>query len=349
MKNYRGLLFLVLSAFFADAVFSANGAQFLNEGFGAKAKGLGGAYGVIVNDPSSLFWNPAGLANIDGEIKRYRKINIQDEAEKAFEDGEFEDFINEGAAPPEKKAESAPPVDTERTFEMNVYGSFGELSLDRQIAFVGTGFTFLGGSLGAGALGTLVDGISGYDETGGSTGSKEYSAFAGYLGYAMGKGSGKYGLSLMGFQENLGGNSLYGGGVNAGIQYGILPILAVGMDIQNLVGIMQKNVSQSGEYQRLDSILHFNMALSTPPPNSNIKLLLGFTSNIDEPETEAFMPNIGVAYGISKYAYIMMGLDNGYPSGGLGISMKHFNLAYSINRDKLGEGFQHYAEFNFIF
>lgn len=352
MRNFYHIIqrvILIASFIGATSVFAANGAQFLSTGFGAKANGLGNSYGVIVNDPSALYWNPAGLAAIDGEIKRVRKVNIQEEAERAFEEGEFEDFVNESG-------QSGMPDDSEdkqnnddRTFEMQLYGSYGQLSLDRQIAFTGTAFTLFGGTLGAGALGTMVDGIDGYSETGVSTGSVEYSAFAGYLGYAFAKGSGKYGFSVMGFQENIASTSLYGGGLNAGVQYGILPILSIGMNFQNLIGVMQKSVSSNDEYSKLDTIMDFSMAVSTPPPNSNIKLLLGFSSNLDEPETEAFMPNIGIAYGLNKYAYVMVGLDNGYPSGGIGFSFKYFQMAYSINRDKLGEGFQHFAEFNFIF
>lgn len=352
MKKMKNILiyFIGLSVFILNNVlFAANGAQFLSTGFGAKAKGLGNAYGAIVNDPSALYWNPAGLASIDGEIKRVRKINIQEEAERAFEEGEFDDFVNENRNSNSKESTPKPPKNDERTFELQLYGSYSQLTFDRQVAFTGTGFTFLSGTLGAGVFGTLVDGIEGYDEYGTSTGSLDYSAYAGYLGYAFAKGSGKYGFSLMGFQENIGDSSLYGSGLNAGIQYGILPILSMGLSFQNLIGVMQKSVSSSNDYAKLDTILDFNIAVTTPPPNANIKLLLGFKSNLDEPETEAFMPNIGIAYGLNKYAYIMLGLSNGYPAGGFGFSLKHIQIAYSINRDKLGEGFQHFAEFNFIF
>jgi hypothetical protein len=40
------------------------GAQFLKIGAGARAMGMGGAFGSVSGDASSLFWNPAGIGNI---------------------------------------------------------------------------------------------------------------------------------------------------------------------------------------------------------------------------------------------------------------------------------------------
>ncbi|MDT3740249.1 MAG: PorV/PorQ family protein [Candidatus Kapabacteria bacterium] len=42
----------------------AAGGQFLKIGVGARANGMGGAFGAVSNDLSSIFWNPAGLAEI---------------------------------------------------------------------------------------------------------------------------------------------------------------------------------------------------------------------------------------------------------------------------------------------
>ncbi|MBX3043649.1 MAG: PorV/PorQ family protein [Candidatus Kapabacteria bacterium] len=42
----------------------AAGGQFLKIPVGARATGMGGAYGAVANDLSSIFWNPAGLAEV---------------------------------------------------------------------------------------------------------------------------------------------------------------------------------------------------------------------------------------------------------------------------------------------
>ncbi|MGA2296089.1 MAG: PorV/PorQ family protein [FCB group bacterium] len=42
----------------------AAGVQFLKIGVGARGNGMAGAYGAITNDLSSIYWNPAGLADV---------------------------------------------------------------------------------------------------------------------------------------------------------------------------------------------------------------------------------------------------------------------------------------------
>ena len=42
----------------------AAGVQFLKIGVGARANGMAGAYGAMADDLSSIYWNPAGLADV---------------------------------------------------------------------------------------------------------------------------------------------------------------------------------------------------------------------------------------------------------------------------------------------
>jgi len=44
-----------------------SGGQFLKIGVGARGTGMAGAMSSITNDVTSIFWNPAGLA----DVKRY--------------------------------------------------------------------------------------------------------------------------------------------------------------------------------------------------------------------------------------------------------------------------------------
>lgn len=44
----------------------AAGAQFLKIGVGAKAMGMAGAYSSLANDLTAVYWNPAGVADING-------------------------------------------------------------------------------------------------------------------------------------------------------------------------------------------------------------------------------------------------------------------------------------------
>ncbi|MFZ9760460.1 MAG: PorV/PorQ family protein [Candidatus Kapaibacteriota bacterium] len=44
----------------------AAGAQFLKIGVGARANGMAGAYSALANDVTAMYWNPAGIADING-------------------------------------------------------------------------------------------------------------------------------------------------------------------------------------------------------------------------------------------------------------------------------------------
>src|SRR5436309_2306797 len=43
-----------------------SGAPFLRIGVGARASGMGEAFTAVADDVSTIFWNPAGLANFKG-------------------------------------------------------------------------------------------------------------------------------------------------------------------------------------------------------------------------------------------------------------------------------------------
>jgi hypothetical protein len=69
MKKFILFLFILLlpSAIFAGG-FSKVGtaaAQFLKIGVGARAMGMGGSFSAVANDVSAIYWNPAGIANLN--------------------------------------------------------------------------------------------------------------------------------------------------------------------------------------------------------------------------------------------------------------------------------------------
>jgi hypothetical protein len=53
------------SAFFDRDELGATAANFLKIGIGAKAGGMGGAFVGLADDPSAIYWNPAGLSQLD--------------------------------------------------------------------------------------------------------------------------------------------------------------------------------------------------------------------------------------------------------------------------------------------
>ena len=57
---------LVLTASAAGAQSGTAAADFLNVPVGARATAMGGAFGATASDGTALYWNPAGLAGLDG-------------------------------------------------------------------------------------------------------------------------------------------------------------------------------------------------------------------------------------------------------------------------------------------
>lgn len=68
MKKYELFIFflLLLNVPFTNKCKGegTTGAQFLNIGIGSRPCAMGEAYGAISNDPSAIYWNPAGLSQI---------------------------------------------------------------------------------------------------------------------------------------------------------------------------------------------------------------------------------------------------------------------------------------------
>lgn len=66
MKNIIGRIFLVLVLILLpfSQIFSQSGMAFLNIGNGARAVGMAEAFTAVANDPSTVYWNPAGLVGL---------------------------------------------------------------------------------------------------------------------------------------------------------------------------------------------------------------------------------------------------------------------------------------------
>ena len=65
IKSVLVLLFLGLNLFVSSVVFAGtDAAAFLKKNVGAKAVAMGGAFTSIADDPTAIYWNPAGLAFI---------------------------------------------------------------------------------------------------------------------------------------------------------------------------------------------------------------------------------------------------------------------------------------------
>src|SRR5688500_11454424 len=64
--NVLAFLIFFSSICFAQQLQPAPTFRLLNSGYGAAALGMGGAFVAVANDMSAIYWNPAGLAQLQG-------------------------------------------------------------------------------------------------------------------------------------------------------------------------------------------------------------------------------------------------------------------------------------------
>ncbi len=347
----KSVLIIVLSLLLALPAFAVtSSAEFLQNGFGAKSAGLGNAYGVVVSDPSAVYWNPAGLAQIYTEKRITQTVEAPKGSEKpAGDDEEFNKLLDDQNASGSK--ESKMVEITERGMQTQLNASASYLSNGRLMYFGAAGMTLGNGGIGVGYGGSRVGSISGYDSTGASTGTQSALSHVAYVGYGWGTGPLRLGISGFGVREDLGGGAVNGGGINVGAQLVVLPpLLSVAADIKNLAAIQNRTGGGFKDMGKLDTMFSFSMQIQAPPPNSNFKLIIGFTANLDRPSGDGVKLNMGMAYGFNKYMYAMLGLNGSKPAIGLGVNVgKTFHMAVSANRDVLGREFQYFGELNFAF
>jgi len=348
MKILRKISIPVLTLTLLFSVSPADAFELIKASIGAESTALGGAVAGTVRDPSALLWNPAGLANINGKDKQKGKSNLSSEADQKFSSDSFDKLFEDNEM--ETKSEETPQMPrSSAPFELQLYTSYGYLSMNRNIFMAATAMTLFKGTFGVGLLGTYVPLIDGYNSLGVSTGSITYGAYAAYMGFAWESGIMKMGVSLAGYQEGLDTQNYYGGGLNMGIQMTPIPILHIGAAVQNLPGVMQYSASSPSSLRKLDTIMKLTLGLTTPPPDASVMLLFGLESNLDQIATPEVYSNIGLQVKFAKNFTLMGGLRNNNFAMGFGFNLPFIKINYAVNQDILQTGFQHYVDVNLSF
>ena len=65
MKKLFYLLLINLTFLIGQNNVATTSAAFLEIGAGARSLGMGGAFVSVANDASSMYWNPAGIVNVN--------------------------------------------------------------------------------------------------------------------------------------------------------------------------------------------------------------------------------------------------------------------------------------------
>ncbi len=78
MKKQRILILMLLFAAYSTGYgqgLSGTAAAFVDVGIGARPLAMGGAYTALTQDASAVFWNPAGLASLNGRATEFSHVN----------------------------------------------------------------------------------------------------------------------------------------------------------------------------------------------------------------------------------------------------------------------------------
>jgi len=276
---------------------------------------------VLSDDVFSIYWNPAGLS----EIKGKSTLSIKEIQERA-KDGDISGITEDDLSFSESDEATT-------TFEIGISAS--SLDIDRNAAFAGVAFDFVGGVLGVGAYTINSFGIEGRDDLGVLIGDQSYVATIGFLSYSRSFGVTSFGVSFKGLYEKIGDISYYGSSFDGGVQVFVLPFLKLGFVMQDIaIGLMpmEKTTDVEDNYDLGWPTLRFGAAVDL-----DAGLTISF-SLIKKLEQENIDKGFGLGYKLNKSATIYLGLYSSYFSTGFSAKIGKVDLAYAFAVDKIDYG-----------
>jgi hypothetical protein len=333
--------------------------DFLNQGFGARSAALGNAYGVAVEDPSALYWNPAGLAGIRSLKFRSRTVRKQKQStgkKYVKEDEELNKLLGQysNTAPVQSEALESDYEVPERESQTQIHTSSGFLP-SGNLKYLGSAGTSIGsGAIAAGFGGSRRIKVS--DNAASVMSSlSEPNVDIAYLGYGWGREHFRWGISLFGLREESVNGDIHGGGANLGIQYAIpfFPeTVSFSGEIRNLGGVEARPKVGLHDLRKLDTLMSYamkiNLGFLTNTPG--FSLLLGVTANLDDPNGKGAKLNSGFTYAFNRDFSVMVGLNDSNPSAGFGLNAGNFlRFALAARRDAQKRDFEYFAEMQVIF
>ncbi len=337
-NSYRVVILLVLGLT-APETLSAYGAgsrgAYTRGGWvGAEYVGMGRAAEVVADDVFSIYWNPAGLAELKDK-KRLTEKEILDKARtgKAGDISE-QDLLNFS----EKKNDK-------NVFQVGT--SAAMLDAERDAGFAGVAFNVYNVIVGVGLYSITSTGIGEYDESGNYLGNDlKYIGSVGYLSLGWAAGISNIGISLKGLYERIADTQYAGAGADIGVQVSMLPFLKIGFVIQDMgSGLYPMEASDEieSEYHFASPSLKFGGAIT-----SDTGVTIAVTG-IKKLEQEEFQLNAGIMYQLMKSANIYLGLNDSNFSSGVMIKIKRVHVSYAFTIDKIDYGYNNIASVTILF
>lgn len=315
---------LVVLSSFTLPLLAGSRASYTRGGWvGSKYPAMGMAAEVTADDVYSIYWNPAGLAELRG-AKRISPGDIRSRASEGKIDDLTEDDLLRFYD------------DDKDRFAMHVGASAAMLQHDRNAGFAGVAFDAFNGVFGVGLYTIGVTGIEGYDDQGDPAGDLSYVASAGHFSYGWSSGAANMGVTVKGLYERIDSTVYAGAGADVGAQVSVLPFFKIGFVAQDLGAFLKPVSDDAGvdkEYDFASPSLRMGASLLS---DAGLILAFGITKRFEQ---DNFLFSFGMDYRMYKNMHIYAGVRDGNLSGGISIALKNINIGYALAVDRIDYGY----------
>ncbi len=338
MRKCLSLIFvssavLALSGTAAFAENAGGRGAFAHSGWaGARYVASGMTGEILADDVFSIYWNPAGLSELETR-KKISEQKIKEDADKGkLEDITEEDILNFSE-------------DGSEEMFFSLGASATRLDVERDALFSGVAFTAFGGVLGVGAFSLLSGDIETRDESGNKTGTADYSGSVGYLSYSISGDIFNFGVTVKGLHEQIGDSVYAGAGSDLGIQVSILPFLKAGFMLRDLGSFLAPYDAPDSE-ERYDFILPQVKGGILFISDSGVRFSLCGGRKLEQSEFEY---GLGIEYKLSDYLLLNAGIDNGFFSAGMTLTIGFLDMSYAFSFDRIDYGYNNTVSIGMLF
>lgn len=326
------LLTLPQSPLFADGAGSR--ASYTRGGWvGPRYVAMGKCGAVLADDVYSIYWNPAGLA----ELKNKKKADSDDIINKA-KTGHI-DRITE-----KDLLSFSEPASEQNVVHVGVSGAM--LDVERNAVFAGAAFGLFKGVIGIGGYSIMSFDIESYNDSGQRLSDTSYVGSTGYISYGWSIGIASVGFSFKGLYEKIGDYNYAGAGVDIGAQTFVLPFLKVGFTVYDLgTGLTPVNGG---------SDLDKNYDFGRPSFRINTAIItdLGFTFVVGvmkKIEQDKYFTSFGIQYDAADLLTLYAGMDDTNFSAGVSLNVFSIDISYALAFDKIDNGVNNIVAVSMLF
>ncbi len=281
-----------------------------NGWIGAEYVAMGKAAEAIVDDAFSIYWNPAGLRELENTIG-YADSGATGKDRDRIDEDDLLTFSEDNSE------------------DIHISISAGLIDIKSQAGFIGAAFKGLNGIIGIGAYSVFLREIEFLNKSEINTNSTQCLAGTGIISYGISHGVASFGISIKGLYENFEEKTYYGIGSDIGTQIEIIPLIKIGLVVQDAGTILRPLEIDTGDedHEFVTPFIKFSAALDNIS-GFTFSFTGGTIVNVD------YEFNYGIRYSISNQFTVSAGLnDYSLLTAGFSCSIIDADIAYSFSYD----------------